>query len=91
LSHGKSFYRADYGVTLESIQVRGTPKSAKELVPQLRFIENKEYCGTYFQGGVRQVSEHDYRVIIEGVSISGLGQILRYMGWVRENLTREGL
>lgn len=70
LSHGKRFYRADYGVRLETIQVWSTPKSAKELVPHLRFIENKEFWGTYFQGGVRQVSEQDYLAIIKGASAS---------------------
>jgi hypothetical protein len=70
LSHGKSFYRADYGVRLETIQVWDTPKSAKELVPHLNFIQNKEFWGTYFQGGVRQASEHDYLAIVKGVSTS---------------------
>ncbi|MGO9243621.1 MAG: endonuclease NucS domain-containing protein [Verrucomicrobiia bacterium] len=66
LSHGKRFYRADYGVRLESIQVWTTLRSTEDLVPQLDFIENKASWFAYFQGGVRQVSEKDFRTITEG-------------------------
>src|SRR5208282_3860926 len=34
------------------------------------FVQNKEFWGTYFQGGVRPASEHDYHAIIKGVSAS---------------------
>lgn len=65
LSHGKEFYRPEYGVRLENIQVWDKPRFVKELVPALRFIENKLSWNCYFQGGVRQVPSEDFRVIVE--------------------------
>jgi predicted RNA-binding protein len=35
----------------------------KRLVPNLSFIENKEYWGSYFQGSIRQIPEEDFRLI----------------------------
>ncbi|GAI15597.1 unnamed protein product [marine sediment metagenome] len=46
-------YKTDYGVLLDEIDIWDDPKSVKELVPELKFIENKEYWYSYFQGGVR--------------------------------------
>jgi restriction system protein len=34
-------------------------------VPTLDFIVNKENWGAYFQGGVREITEADYRTIVE--------------------------
>lgn len=62
--HGKTFYRADYGVQLENIELFDKPRSVKEVVPALKFIENKENWNTYFQGGVRQLSEADFLTIV---------------------------
>src|SRR6266849_6561720 len=66
ISHGKTFYRAEYGVRLAKIQVWDTPRSAESVVPSLKFVENKEFWFTYLQGGVRQISEEDFRVITLG-------------------------
>ena len=69
--HGKPIYHVDYGVILDDVQYWETPRSAKDLIPSLKFIENKENWGAYFQGGVRQLSEEDFRVITENrISIS---------------------
>ena len=62
--HGKQFYTSDYGVLLDEIDIWSSPKSVEELIPKLGFIENKEFWGSYFQGGVRQVREEDYEVIM---------------------------
>ncbi len=64
--HGKAFYRPDYGVILEHIELWDDPRSVKDLVPVLKFIENKENWYAYFQGGVRQLSEDDFRAIVDG-------------------------
>ena len=64
-SHGKKFYTADYGVLLEDIRLWETNNLVKDLVPNLKFIENKENWFAYFQGGVRQLLEDDYRTITE--------------------------
>lgn len=47
------------------------PKSLSSLVHQLSFIENKEHWGTYFQGGIRGISEQDFRAILEGSTSEG--------------------
>lgn len=68
--HRKKFYRSDYGVQLMDIQLWKTPRLVEDLVPSLKFIENKESWFAYFQGGVRQVSEEDFRTITEGRELS---------------------
>ena len=64
LGHGMPFFMADFGVRLADIDIWEHPHSAPAIVPQLSFIENKEYWGTYFQGGTRGISEADYNLII---------------------------
>jgi len=64
-AHGKKFYRADYGVLLDNVQIWDKPPRVADLVPRLKFIENKEFWFAYFQGGVRQISEEDFRTITE--------------------------
>lgn len=65
-SHGKALYRSDYGVVLENIDLWDSPRLVKDLIPNLKFIDNTQNWGAYFQGGVRQLSENDFRVIVEG-------------------------
>jgi len=36
---------------------------AKKLIPNLSFIDNKKYWGTYLQGSVRQIPEEDFKLI----------------------------
>jgi len=62
--HNNPFYISEYGVELKDIHVWSTPKSVIDLVPQLSFIDNKEFWFSYFQGGVRQITEEDYKTII---------------------------
>ena len=64
--HGTDFYRQEYGVLLkkEDIDMWQKAKSVKELLSQLTFIEKSEYWGSYFQGGVRQITEEDFKTII---------------------------
>jgi len=68
--HNNTFYISNYGVLLTDIQVWDNPRSVESLVTDLRFIENKESWFAYFQGGVRQISEEDFRTIAEGRKIS---------------------
>ena len=65
-SHGKAMYTTDYGVHLENAVQWDNPKLVKDLAPSLSFIENTLNWGAYFQGGVRQLSEDDFRIIVEG-------------------------
>lgn len=69
LSHGKAFYRSQYGVRLEGIDVWLERRPVESLLPNLRFIENKKSWGTYFQGGVRSLSEEDFRVITGSLEV----------------------
>ncbi len=62
--HDMDFYRQKFGVRLEDLSIWEKPMSAETLVPNLQFIENKEYWGAYFQGGVRQLSDHDFNMIL---------------------------
>jgi hypothetical protein len=64
-SHDKNIYETDYGVMLENIKLWETINFVKDLVPNLKFIENKENWFAYFQGGVRQILEDDYHIITE--------------------------
>ena len=68
--HGKDFYTSEYGVRLKEIENWKTPKSVKSLVSELSFIENQQYWFTYFQGGVRQVTERDFQAICGSREIS---------------------
>jgi len=68
--HGKKFYISDYGVLLADIQVWNTQRSVEGLVPHLKFIENKQSWFAYFQDGVRQISEEDFRTITEGREVT---------------------
>ncbi len=62
--HNK-FFEPDFGVLLDNAQIWGITHPVKDLVTSLKFIENKENWYAYFQGGVRQLSEDDYLVIVE--------------------------
>ncbi len=69
-SHGKKIYTTDYGVGLEAIKLWEGVKFVKDLITDLKFIENKENWFAYFQGGVRQISEDDYHVITENRKVA---------------------
>jgi len=54
-----------YALGMENISVWEKPVIVKEIVSKLDFIENKEHWGSYFQGGVKRVSEEDFSVILK--------------------------
>ncbi len=58
----------DYGVDLDDVELWAMPKPMRELVPHLSFIENKQFWGTYLQGGVRSVTADDYAIITKGAT-----------------------
>jgi hypothetical protein len=64
--HGKAFYMPEYGVLLEDIETWSQPRPVEGLVPDLDFIENKEFWFTYFQGGIRQITLEDFLRISTG-------------------------
>jgi predicted RNA-binding protein len=75
--HDQAFYSSDYGVFLDDIQAWDPPRLVKELIPALKYIENKENWGAYFQGGVRQLSEDDYRTIADNRGLQPLSSFVR--------------
>jgi hypothetical protein len=83
--HGKKFYHTDYGVLLTNIQVWDNPHFVEDLAPSLSFIENKENWFAYFQGGVRQISEEDYRIITEGREVSNSDRLATTRDLVSES------
>jgi len=72
-AHGRELYTQDHGVLLEEIEIWSKPILVQDVLQKLKFIENKEYWGAYFQGGVRQLTEEDYRTIIDAREI-GFGE-----------------
>ncbi len=48
----------------KDIEIWESPRYVPDLVFRLDFIENKEYWGSYFQGGVRGIIETDFQVIV---------------------------
>ena len=73
--HGQSFYTTQYGARLEEVDIWATRKSVEGLLPDLVFVENKEFWFAYFQGGVRQVTEGDFKAIIGEKEVSLVDQI----------------
>ena len=63
-SHASDFYWNEHGVLLKDTQVWSNPTKAEMIVPELQFIENKEYWYSYFQGGIRQIDDHDFALIV---------------------------
>ncbi len=64
LSHGKKFYRSQYGVRLKEINVWQERRPAADLVPHLSFVKNQQFWGTYLQGGIRQIDDGDFALIL---------------------------
>lgn|SRR5574341_880879 len=77
LSHNHPFYEADYGVQLIDIESWPIYKKVTDLIPYLSFIENRQFWGAYFQGGIRRVNEKDYSIIVEGATRTLTQNILR--------------
>jgi predicted RNA-binding protein len=71
-SRESPIFRPDFGVELKDIKVWDNSKLASNIVSDLTFIENKEYWGTYFQGGIRGLSEEDYSIIVGAKTFSEL-------------------
>ncbi len=76
LSHGKELYRVPYGVWLREIQTWDEPRKVEDIVPNLSFVENKSSWGVYLQGGARQISNQDFRAIVDAQPL-GLLEKLR--------------
>lgn len=67
--HDTEFYSAEFGVYLVDQEIWSQPVTPEVIVGRLDFIENREYWFSYFQGGVRKLNEHDFRVITDARDI----------------------
>lgn len=67
LAHGTNFYRPSYGTWLEATSHWSEVRPVDEILARLGFIENKKFWMTYFQGGIRQIGEEDFRTIRSGL------------------------
>ena len=58
---GKMVYNAD----LEEIDIWKKQPSIRNLIKNLRFIKNKEHWGLNLQGGIIEVDDKDYSLILK--------------------------
>lgn len=63
LHHGP-FFQSNHGVKLKNIEVWDEPINIHSVAKRLKFIRNKQIWWTYLQGGIREISEDDYNVIV---------------------------
>lgn len=65
-SHGRELFTADYGVRLTDIQVWDRSILAQDVIASLSFVENVQYWGSYFQGGIRGIGDEDFEILTTG-------------------------
>jgi hypothetical protein len=75
-SHDSELFTTEYGIYLENTRLFENPIPAEQVLESLSFIENKQYWGSYFQGGTRELSEQDY-ITITGASPSTLTEQIK--------------
>jgi hypothetical protein len=68
LSHVSAFFTAEHGVLLDAIETWQQSHPMPLLAPTLKFVKNPAQWWTHLQGGVRQVEESDYSVIVSGAA-----------------------
>ncbi len=56
--------KVNYRVDLDNIKVWEKIKPIQPILPSLSFIKKTKNWGAYLQGGVRKITEEDYKVII---------------------------
>ncbi len=68
-SHDQPHLDAEYGVQLSDIESWEEPRPVEPLASALDFIENEPFWYSYFQGGVREITDDDYLTIIRGTDV----------------------
>jgi hypothetical protein len=61
--HNNEIYKTDYGVMLSNIVTWDHPKAVVDFADSLSFIRNPRQYGSYFQGGVKKISQSDFNNI----------------------------
>ena len=51
-------------IKLENVKIWDSPLPIRYVIKRLSFIKNKESWGVHLQGGIRKISEKDYRLIL---------------------------
>ena len=54
----------DYCMKLMNLDIWQTPVPMRNVAEKLHFIKNKEKYGVYLQGGIKSISERDYKTVI---------------------------
>lgn len=54
-----------FKIDLKNILIYDNPKPVVFLIDKLSFIKNKNFWGTYFQGGCRKISKEDFERILK--------------------------
>ncbi len=62
-SHDRKIFKADYGVRLSGVHIWNNPIKAQGKITSLSFVENVQFWGSYFQGGIRGISDADYETL----------------------------
>lgn len=63
--HGKEFFKSEYGVFLDEIEIWQKPILAGNIAKELDFIKKPRFWGTYLQGGIRKITQNDFETIIQ--------------------------
>lgn len=61
--------KIDSYVEIGMIELLMPPLSIRDLLPDLKFIKNKDYWGLYLQGGIIKLDENDYSFILNAAKI----------------------
>ncbi len=59
-----------YDVPVVDVEWFPSPSPARGLIERLGFVKNPDAWGSYFQGGIRRLSEGDYETIVEAAFAS---------------------
>lgn len=58
-----------YGIRLTDPMLFSEPIKAKEIIAEFSFIDDDRRWGVYFQGGVTEIDEADYQLVIRHAAV----------------------
>lgn len=63
--HGKEFFQSAYGVYLDEVDIWQKPILVRNIAQGLDFIKKPKIWGAYLQGGIREITQHDFNTVIQ--------------------------
>ena len=63
--HRKEIFHSAYAVFLDEVEIWKKPIFVPNIANELDFIKKPKIWGTYLQGGIREISLHDFNTIIQ--------------------------